>query len=193
MLSNHWFANNHSPSTYQRFALWCQISISIRAFCIIGCIDINSSSTSPVCTQCVFVTESMYVCSLRLLLLIDWLMCVLLRDECKIAISHASTVNTHQQKHKPAPVYTHCKAGLSTKRPSSVCCLLCSALLSSVITTAATALITQISVFSQSCDVPVTQLQNICSAIDANFPVTFIFYSRTDKKKKKKFPDKNPN
>ena len=55
----------------------------------LGYIDINFSYASPICRLCVFVKEYARVC---------------VRARVKIATSHASTVSTHQQKHKLAPL-----------------------------------------------------------------------------------------
>ena len=73
----------------------------------LGCIDNNSSYASPVCRLCVFVKESVCVCvCVRV-----FIAAAAVWDECapvNLATSHASTtVSTHQQKHKSAPLYTY--------------------------------------------------------------------------------------
>ena len=90
---------------------------------LLHCIDINSSYASPVCRLCFCERECVHVCvcvCVRTCVCnkehtcvfiaaaaVNWFnVCFTVKRMCarvKIATSHASTVSTHQQKHKSAP------------------------------------------------------------------------------------------
>ena len=111
--------------TWLRYAvqsrLWCWTEDFVFPFSspepfAIGCIDINSLYASPVCRLCVCERQCVHVCVCRkehtcvfiAAAAVNWsIVCFSVRRMCtcvKIATRHASTVSTHQQKHKSAPL-----------------------------------------------------------------------------------------